>query len=202
MENYSYDVTLSDEDIEQSLQKIESELKISNNTEDMYKLLMNDNFFSEVNKLSNIVQNINFKTVNDIAKKNKICNSINSSDKLDKSNELRQIERILIMVNKYTIIMSQISQWIYINLRDIYQYCNNDPEKLNNIKQVIAKLSYVLANQFEMKNILSNNINILPPQKTDLSNKKNQYVSSGWMYATYALIIILIIMFIMIIYNQ
>lgn len=185
-------------DMKSNLDKIESEIgATNNNTQEMYNLLMNKNFLNEVNKLADTVQNININTIQYFSQsqgKQKQCNSKKYS-----MQNIQQLERILIIINKYTLVMNQIAQWIFTNLKDIYSYCNNDQQKINRIKQIIARLSYVLANQIEINKILSDDVPIEPPsypeniQDNQLYQTNSDMVSSGWMYATYFLIIIIVI---------
>ena len=47
-----------------SLNSIRSEIDgTHNNTEEMYNLLMSDNFYNEVNKLATAIKSINFNTI-------------------------------------------------------------------------------------------------------------------------------------------
>jgi len=208
--------TLDANSFKTGLNKIRSEIDgTHNNTEEMYNLLMSDNFYNEVEKLSTAIKSINFNTIQCLAQgnKEKICNTFKQ---YEKNLTLQQLERILNVVNKYTIIMSQIAQWVFINLRDIYQYCGDDGVKITRIRQIIARISYILADQMEMKRVLKGDLEIKPPLNPLLTQSNSQleqtimgqqyiqdnYVSPTWMYMTYFFIIVIIIIFVVIYYKN
>lgn len=156
-------------DMSTKLMMINNDVKANhNNANDMYNLLLSDDFFNQVNSLASQIKNIKLNTIQCLSNNNKekICNRLN---KYDNQLNIDKLEKMLMVINKYNTMMNDMAIWIYTNLRDLYQYCEHDFSKIQKIEQIITRLSYIMADQTEMGNILNNNE--IMPSPVDLYNQ-------------------------------
>jgi hypothetical protein len=153
-------------EITDQINYIDSEIKLNANDHDMYNLFMSDTFYNNVNKLAQMIKQINFNVFTCLSENGQVdvCKNINN---IDKNIHLDKLEKMLIVINKYNSIMQDLAAFIYINIRNIYKYCGHDELKLKRINQIIARLSYTFTDQEELKKLLNNDISLNPPISTN-----------------------------------
>jgi len=142
---------------------INDDLSATNNDSDkMFELVMSDQFLAQVNNFAQKVKTININSIKCLNNndRDKVCSS---SDKADSMATLVQLERLLMVINKYNTTLNEISSWIFMNIHDLYQYCGKDTAKLQRIRQIISRLSYIMADQIEMNKMMTGNTSITPP---------------------------------------
>ena len=153
-------------DIQSNVVALENTIRTSMTDGDddaIIKVILSDEFYNNVNNLTNKITAVDFDKIKCLANndKEKICSNMNDPYAVKRINEL---EKILDVLNKYMNVVKNISTWVYKNISDLYKYCNGDSNKVDKIKQIIARLSFVIADTNELQKLIGGTIPPAAPQ--------------------------------------
>jgi len=177
------------------------QLQAKSSPEDMYNLLMSEDFFNQVNGLATLVKKIKLDTIKCMGGNNqqKICQGI---DALDSAVNLKNLENMLNVINKYNTMLTEMTQWIFMNIHDLYKYCEKDPQKVIAIKQIITKISYILSDQVAMSNLFAgdNYFAEYMPESERVIVPSHKYNDNVWMLSTSFLFIVVVVLIFLVVY--
>lgn len=177
-------------DIQNRFQNIENDISVYSTKDQIYDLLLSDDFYKKVDELSKKIRHIDSDKIKCLlGNKDELCLRANEINQ-NAAPEIERIEKINKVLDKYQHVIVDTRKWLKKNIADIYKYCGTNPSNLAKLDVLMKNLSKKMGELAEGREIRRNEL-------SDLENEKNK-----WKTYTYILLIILIIIVLFYLFNQ